>query len=84
MVVAHYKRGSTNMHYKSAHSDENFKCADFLKAKFKKQVENGKVLPPMTEYKGVQAERKKGIISNLLPLMPENRKAFWLNMKTSE
>ena len=58
MVVAHFKRGSTNMHYKSALS--------------------------MTEYKGVQAEQKKGIISNLLPLMPENCKAFWLNMKISE
>ena len=36
------------------------------------------------QYKGVQKEQRKGIIANLLPLMPENCKAFWLSKNFSE
>ena len=84
VVVSFFQKGSTDMFFKSAHSDAEFRSTDFLKKKFKVQVENGKVSPPVTKYNGVNAERKKSIIANLLSLMPENRKAFWLNMKANE
>ena len=78
VVVAEFRKGSSLMFYKESHNDADFKTADFLKLKVLKQIENGdNILPQTSAYKGVSADRKGGIIDNLIKLMPEKHRVFW-------
>ena len=79
--VLKFCSGSTEMLYKNLHTDENYKSADFLMKKYTEDVKKGAVNPPsVTEYSGVTADRKKGIIRNLLPSIPTTHHSFWNNL----
>ena len=75
---------STNLFFKESHAQEDFKLADFLKTKFKKLVEDHAVSPQVSKFPGINEQRKKVIIDNLLHLMPENRRSFWINLQFTQ
>ena len=80
VVVAQFRKNSTDLYFKRCHNDEEFACADFLKKSFKKMLEtSSSVLSPVSKYDGVNEERRDQIVTNLLPMMPENQHAFWKN-----
>ncbi|KAL4089266.1 hypothetical protein QTP88_024323 [Uroleucon formosanum] len=37
----------------------------------------------ITQHRGINLNKKKGIIDKLVPVMPENRKHFWINLPVS-
>ena len=80
VVEAQFRSGSTVLFFKESHAQEDFKQADFLKTKFKKLVEDHAVSPQVSTFPGINEQRKKGIIDNLLHLMPENCQSFWINL----
>ena len=83
-VEAQFRSGSTDLFFKESHAQEDFKQADFLKTKFKKLVEDHAVSPQVSTFPGINEQRKKAIIDNLLHLMPENRRSFWINLQFSQ
>lgn len=55
---------------------------DFLRVK---NIKTGIPRPIIkTHFRGVHEKRKSEIINNLLALMPENRRAFWLNLPVND
>lgn len=72
-------RGSFQLEYKTSFLDEQTKQLDFLK----NHVLKNKAFPEPTCYVqpcGIAEDRKSTIIKNLLELMEDNRKEFWLNL----
>ena len=80
VVEAQFRSGSTDSFVKESHAQEDFKQADFLNSKFKKLVEDHAVSPQVSKFPGINEQHKKVIIDNLLHLMPENRRSFWINL----
>ena len=83
-VEAQFRSGSTDLFFKESHAQEDFKPADFLKTKVKKLVEDHAVSPQVSKFPGINEQHKKVIIDNLLHLMPENRRSFWINLQFSQ
>ena len=83
-VEAQFRSGSTDLFFKESRAQEDFKLADFLKTKFKKLVEDHAVSPQVSKFPGINEQRKKVIIDNLLHLMPENRRSFWINLQFTQ
>lgn len=55
---------------------------DFLKHSV---LNNGVIKPlPKISKNGINPSKKESIIKNLLPMMPKNRKQFWLGFPVSE
>ena len=79
VVEAQFRSSSTDWFFKESHAQEDFKQADFLKTKFKKLVQDHAVSQVST-FPGINEQCKKAIIDNLLHLMPENRRSFWINL----
>ena len=84
VVEAQFRSGSTDLFFKESHAQEDFKPADFLKTKVKKLVEDHAVSPQVSKFPGINEQHKKVIIDNLLHLMPENRRSFWINLQFSQ
>lgn len=82
IVQLEARRGELNLFYKTEFSEE-YKELDFLKSKVTK---TGKIKPPevLKAARGIQEDKKVDIIKKLLPLMPENRRPFWLNLPASQ
>ncbi|KAL2102709.1 hypothetical protein ACEWY4_001877 [Coilia grayii] len=80
MAVIQVRRGSRRFFYKLEHDAEDFTGCDFLKTKatldFPPQLRPGD--------KGVEKEKKREIISKLVPLMPESRRQFWVALAEEE
>lgn len=77
------ERGQFSLYIKEKHAAESsWKKLDFLQLKIMK---NRKFpdLKNKTAFRGITKDRKERIISELLPLMPETRKSFWLNLPES-
>nr|CAI5855283.1 unnamed protein product [Callosobruchus analis] len=82
MVQVVFKGGSFDMHYKKSFSEDSQELC-FLKAGYLKK----QILPKpqrRTTDRGVNDLKKSTILKDLLPLIPKNRQAFWLNMPTSQ
>ncbi|XP_039288678.1 uncharacterized protein LOC111055158 isoform X2 [Nilaparvata lugens] len=82
MVQVSFSRGSLSLKYKTSFEGEQT-TLKFLKVKHEK---NQTVPAPTTRCtpRGVNAAKKDGILTKLLPLMPGNRKAFWLGLPVSD
>ena len=83
VVVAQFRKGSTNLYFKRSHTETEFQNSNFMKKKFITEVESDEVNPSISSYRGIDQERKQGIIQKLLPMIPSNRHSFWLKLKTS-
>lgn len=82
MVLVTFKRGTLDLHYKIKFEGESNELS-FLKSGY---LMKKSVLTPEKRKaeRGVNHLKKADIISKLHPLMPENRRAFWLDLNTSE
>lgn len=61
---------------------EYFKGADFLKRGIKREITESWVqTPPVKKARTRDPERKAGILKNLLPLMPLEKRGFWENLR---
>jgi hypothetical protein len=78
--VAKFTRGSKCLMYKLDHADTTMKKLDFLKKNFKIEVPTRAPNVP----RGIPSNKKTGIQQNLCPHMPENRRAFWNALHTSD
>lgn len=75
------EKGDFTIKYKESHEGD-WKTLDFLQVKIKKD----KTFPEFPNKKsprGTTKERKEEIISKLVPLMPENRRRFWIDLPVS-
>lgn len=82
IVAVRVERGSFNLKYKKSHGNEAFQELDFLQTKIIKNKEFPNA--PQKVERGIAKERKQEIIGKLVPLMPENRRSFWLNLPVSD
>lgn len=80
VVEAKFVKGSRNLFYKTDF-DESYQELNFLMQKF-----NVNTIPPLSNTipRGVKSSKKEGIVTKLVPLMPLNRREFWLNLPTSD
>lgn len=78
LVEVKFINGSKNMFYKYDF-DEPYQELDFLMKKH-----DIRVLPRMLDTpRGIKESKKEGIVKKLVPLMPMNRRDFWLQLPTS-
>lgn len=81
MMSVKAEKGEFLFNYKESHVSD-WKILDFLQVKFIKKksfpVVSNKTLP-----RGIQKERRDEIIAKLVPLMPENRRHFWITLPVS-
>lgn len=81
MVQLTARRCSFSLCYKKSHLEESETVLDFLKPKI---IKHGfPAFVKHTSPRGVSNEKKKDIISKLLPLMPTNRHQFWYDLEES-
>lgn len=79
-MAVRMERGLFKLKYKLCHSsDYMLEPLDFLQLKIMKSQKFPEIKKKITP-RGITADRKAAIVEKLLPLMPENRKSFWLNM----
>lgn len=77
LVEVKFISGSRKLFFKTDFDDQ-FVELDFLMKRF-----NHRVLPAMkTTPRGIKEIKKEGIIKKLLPLMPMNRREFWIGLPT--
>ena len=81
MRVLQFRRGSRELFFKTRHIDVEFQQLDFLKAKVKLPVT---LAPPRLGNRGISASKNRDIVDRLVPLMPENCRAFWLNLDSAD
>lgn len=83
MVQVIFNRGSLNLTYKTKYDCEQYTELKFLKAKYIKQNKLPK--PPVKpSLRGITIDKLTDIQKKLVPLMPENRQAFWKKLHFSE
>lgn len=61
-------------------TEEDFSDFGFLKVNFSLDIPE----KLRSDARGVPPDKKSDIISNLCPLMPENRREFWLQLPTTD
>ncbi|XP_054263988.1 uncharacterized protein LOC128987257 [Macrosteles quadrilineatus] len=82
MVQVIFQRGSFDIQYKTSFISEQIESISILKAGYLKK----KQVPMPTRRsnpRGINQAKKADIIQKLLPLMPENRRSFWLDLPAS-
>ncbi|KAG1936336.1 hypothetical protein F2P79_018678 [Pimephales promelas] len=76
MAEIQLRCGSRSLFFKHSHRDCDFPELDFLLAKF-----DLKMPPPLRSHdRGIEKTKKEDILKKLCPLMPPNRRAFWLSL----
>jgi len=82
MVQVVFKRGSFNLHYKKKFAEDSLEKS-FLKTGYlkKKSVPHPE---KRQRERGINHSKIRDIIAKLLPLMPNNRHGFWLNISSSD
>ena len=80
IVQVQFRRGSRSMFYKYDHDDVEFITFNFLKRNHRFGIPG----PLRDGLRGVPLQRKTDIVAKLCPMMPLNRRDFWLNMPVSE
>lgn len=79
MKVAECRKGSKIVYYKNKRSDVEFLEFDYLIDKASLQTPEGRQQP-----RGVSFTKQQDLIKNLVPLIPDSRKDFWLNLLIAE
>lgn len=76
LKVIQLRRGSRSMWVKTSHRAEEFMEVDFLQKKFNTCIPS----TLRSQDLGVEEVKKKGILQNLVPLMPATRSFFWRSL----
>lgn len=78
-----FKKGSLLISYRTFENDKFLTNIDLLQEKHKKKFN---LMKPILRNLpcGISEEKKKSIIQNLGPLMPNTRLAFWENIETDQ
>ena len=80
MSAVRFERGSKLLKYKTTHSVEaQYHSLDFLKSK----VDVSEIPPACTSPRGVPPPKREDIVKKLCPLMPTNRREFWIELPCS-
>lgn len=78
------RKDDTHMYYKNRHS-EDWKQVNFLKKKVQDTIKNlAEIIPRRSAARGIQTSKLRDIKKNLLPLMPNNRRLFWNELKEDD
>lgn len=81
MCEVNFRRGFNTIAFKNDF-EETDRVLDFLRMK---NIKIGLPRPIIkTRFRGVNEDRKSEIINKLIPLMPENRRAFWYNLPCND
>ena len=85
VCVVRFVRGSTHIFWKESMGAGKSKSSEFLLKKISDKILSGLLFPAMypNGFRGVPVNRKDDILTKLCPLMPENRRQFWKNLKTN-
>ncbi|KAL4107494.1 hypothetical protein QTP88_017831 [Uroleucon formosanum] len=75
VVMAKFSRGSTCMEYWTDFNGEP-KTLDFLQKKILKDIKTYYAPKKNTQHRGINHNKKKGIIDKLVPVMPETGNVF--------
>ena len=78
IVHAEFRRGSQNLFFKTSHSSQDLRESSFLKTNHDASKATIK-----SSHRGVSKTKKDLIIKNLVPLMDEHKKPFWMLLPTS-
>ena len=82
VYVAQFRRGSTNMYFKTGHAEGKFREADFLVKRWKDCMKMATFFEkiPVKNSENSAQSRKEDIIRKMGPLMPSDRLDFWRNL----
>ena len=88
--VIQFRKGDPCMYFKNNFEEKEFSKTDFLKKKTKETMSavfsgeesHSGLIPKVCRIKGIDKDKKQGILMNLCPLMPANRRKFWENIVT--
>lgn len=75
------KRGKTSLLYSTEYEESCSKVLNFLQAKC---IKNFPMPEKIDKVRGFNKAKKKEIVEKLCPLMPCNRRGFWLSIQESE
>ena len=68
------------MFWKHSQEDLDFESADFLKKKIAAKIQKRQFPRTRQRPRGVSSTKKNDIVVKLAPLMPANRREFWLSL----
>jgi len=74
-----FRKGSTELHYKTNLDDIDYTTCKFMKVKSSLSAAAGALPKTRTRPRGVPADKVKDIVTKLCPLMPDNRRSFGKN-----
>jgi hypothetical protein len=77
VVVAQFRRGSSDFFFKSSFGMTNFKSFNVVSSSSDKLSED---MVFKTTPRGVNPKKKSMIVKNLIPLMPPHRRPVWTNL----
>lgn len=83
MAVVQFRKGSTKIYWKKSLDDSDFEEGEFMIKKHRANVLNSSYTPIVKQQRGIESSKKDGIITNLGPMMPQNRLDFWENLFVS-
>ena len=72
------------MYWKGRHTDEKFQESEFLLKKYRTEIMRKSPIPSKGGARGIDAEKKRDILSKIGPCMPESRMKFWRDLHESE
>jgi hypothetical protein len=80
--VTQFRRGDTNMRFKTSHANVDFREADFLVKKWKELMKMGTFFKNICvmNTENSATSRKEDIIRKMGSLMPSDRLDFWKNL----
>jgi hypothetical protein len=76
MVTVRFERGNLGFEYKTNFNDDNWTRVDHLE-----EVSADYMFASQKCDKGIEEQRKIGIIKNIMPLIPAEHQDFWINLK---
>jgi hypothetical protein len=81
ICMMQFRKGTTELFWKSSFDDEEFMHTEFLLKKF---VGRYTTFPCKQSPRGLEPTKLKDIIKKLCPLMPEAKRKFWEEMTENE
>ena len=74
---------SNMLYYKQSHDEKPYQQAEFLQQKYNNSQADDCFPKAKTTPRGINLQKKKGIINNLISHMPNRKQQFWINIPTS-
>ena len=82
VYIAQFRRGQTCMYFKKGHTECHFNEAEYLKNAVKKDMTQRRYIPSLKTKANphLMADRKATQLTELVPLMPVEKRSFWVNL----